>query len=166
MPFASWLVLLLCCLASLLSRWFLRWNHRRCVRQLVGKDSGPPGVFPMSNHRDTASFRSSINPQPARPKLAETAIRTSATRAQARIDILLIGPPSALAWGSSWGGTGAVSARLMAALPTRLTLAACELKHHTNASSSLQTPPSRPLASARGRASPRRGMGDDFEDRL
>ena len=52
------------------------------------------GVFPMSNHRETASFRSSIDPQPARPKLADTAIRTSATRAQARIDILLIGPSS------------------------------------------------------------------------
>jgi hypothetical protein len=50
----------------------------------------PPGVFPMSNHRKTASFRSSIDPQPARPKLADMAIRTSATRAQARIETLVI----------------------------------------------------------------------------
>src|SRR5436190_23907348 len=45
---------------------------------------GRPGD-PTSNHRDTVSLKSSIAPHAARPKLADTIIRTSATRAQARI---------------------------------------------------------------------------------
>jgi hypothetical protein len=47
---------------------------------------GRPEDFPASNHRDMASLRSSIALHAARPKLADTAIRTSATRAHARID--------------------------------------------------------------------------------
>jgi hypothetical protein len=34
------------------------------VRQVVGKHSPSAGVFPMSNHRETASFTSLIDPQP------------------------------------------------------------------------------------------------------
>src|SRR6516164_8750809 len=45
---------------------------------------GRPGD-PASNHRDMVSLRSSIAPHAARPRLADTIIRTSATRAQARI---------------------------------------------------------------------------------
>src|SRR5215831_6743778 len=45
----------------------------------------PPGDFPTSNHRETAAFRSSIALHAARPMLVETATKTSATRAQARI---------------------------------------------------------------------------------
>src|SRR5580704_9271243 len=41
---------------------------------------------PTSNHRDAASLRSSIAPHAARPKPADTIIRTNATRAQARIN--------------------------------------------------------------------------------
>jgi hypothetical protein len=47
---------------------------------------GRPGDFPTSNHWDMASLRSSIAPQAARLKLADTAIAASATRAHARID--------------------------------------------------------------------------------
>jgi hypothetical protein len=50
------------------------------------KPPGRPRDFPTSNHREGASLRSSIAPHAARPKLADTAIRTSATRAHARID--------------------------------------------------------------------------------
>src|SRR5215510_14661660 len=50
----------------------------------------PPGDVPASNHRETAAFRSSITLHAVRPMLAETATKTSATRAQARIDTLLI----------------------------------------------------------------------------
>jgi hypothetical protein len=61
------------------------------IRAASCKSAGPrpPRKFPLSNHRDMASFRSSIAPHPARPKLADTAIETSATRVQARIDTLM-----------------------------------------------------------------------------
>ena len=50
----------------------------------------PLGDFPTSNHRETAALRSSIALHAARPMLAETATKTSATRAQARIDTPVI----------------------------------------------------------------------------
>jgi hypothetical protein len=58
-----------------------------------GKTKGPRpagGSFPNSTQRKKASFRSSIAAHPARPKLADRAIRTSAIRARARIDTLVI----------------------------------------------------------------------------
>ena len=52
-----------------------------------GRESALPGRpgDPTSNHRDTVSLRSSIAPHAARLRLADTVIKTSATRAQARI---------------------------------------------------------------------------------
>jgi len=55
-------------------------------------NSRPLASFSDSTHRKKASLNSSIAAHPARPKLADTAIRTSATRARARIDILVTGP--------------------------------------------------------------------------
>jgi hypothetical protein len=51
---------------------------------------GLPDVEPSKE----GPFRSPIASHAARPKLADTPIRTSATRAQARIDILAIAPSS------------------------------------------------------------------------
>jgi hypothetical protein len=48
------------------------------------------GSFPDSTQRKKASFSSSIAAHPARPKLADAATRTSATRARARVDVLVI----------------------------------------------------------------------------
>ena len=48
------------------------------------------GSFSDSTQRKKASFNSSIAAHPARPKLAHKAIRTSATRAQARVDVLVL----------------------------------------------------------------------------
>src|SRR6516162_813808 len=61
---------------------------------------GRPGD-PTSNNRDTVSLRSSIARHAARPRLADTIIRTSATRAQARIGTqrlpgLVVGGPHRL----------------------------------------------------------------------
>jgi hypothetical protein len=53
--------------------------------------SRPSGKVADSNHWEIADFRSSIAAHPARPKLADMSIRTSATRAQARIDNLAVG---------------------------------------------------------------------------
>src|SRR5215468_5555925 len=59
---------------------------------LVGVACGGASTLPVrpgdptSNHRDAVSLRSSIAPHAARPKLADTVIRTSATRAQAPTD--------------------------------------------------------------------------------
>jgi hypothetical protein len=50
----------------------------------------PPGSFSDSTHRKKASFSSSIAAHPARPKLADMAIETSATRAQVHIDTVVI----------------------------------------------------------------------------
>ena len=51
----------------------------------------PTGNFADSNHWAIANFRSSIAAHPAGPKVAkDTAIKTSAPRAQARIDTLAI----------------------------------------------------------------------------
>ena len=51
---------------------------------------GPLGSFSDSTHRKKASLNSSIAAHPARPKLADKAIRTSATGARARVDTLVI----------------------------------------------------------------------------
>lgn len=50
----------------------------------------PLGSFSDSTQRKKASLSSSIAAHPARPKPADTAIRMSAARAQARIDTLVI----------------------------------------------------------------------------
>jgi hypothetical protein len=50
----------------------------------------PLGSFSDSTHRRMVSLSSSIAAHPARPKVADRAIKTSATRAQARINILAI----------------------------------------------------------------------------
>jgi hypothetical protein len=55
-----------------------------------GKSPPPLGSFSGSTHRKKASLNSSIAAHPARPKLADKAIRTSATRARARVDTLVI----------------------------------------------------------------------------
>ena len=47
--------------------------------------------FAVSNQREMLAFRSSIAAHPPRPKLAERAIETSATRARARIDLAIVG---------------------------------------------------------------------------
>src|SRR5262249_54556089 len=60
-----------------------------CGKSSVNTPPRPPGDFPTSNHRETAAFRSSIALHAARPMLAGAATKTSATRAQARIDALL-----------------------------------------------------------------------------
>ena len=56
---------------------------------------GPLGSFSDSTQRKNASFNSSIAAQPARPKLADRAFRTSAIRARARIQAALAAPRSA-----------------------------------------------------------------------
>jgi hypothetical protein len=48
------------------------------------------GSFSDSTHRKKVSFSSSIAAHPERLKLADTAIEASATRAQARIETLVI----------------------------------------------------------------------------
>ena len=53
---------------------------------LPGNTSPSPVKFTVSNHREMVIFRSSIAAHPARPKLADTVIETSATRAQPPID--------------------------------------------------------------------------------
>ena len=50
----------------------------------------PLGRFWDSTHRKKVSFSSSIAAHPERLKLADTAIEASATRAQARIETLVI----------------------------------------------------------------------------
>ena len=50
----------------------------------------PLGSLSDSTHRKKVSFSSSIAAHPARPKFADTAIATSATRARARADPLVI----------------------------------------------------------------------------
>jgi hypothetical protein len=50
----------------------------------------PLGSLSDSTHRKKVSFSSSIAAHPARPKLVDTATRTSATRARARVDVLVI----------------------------------------------------------------------------
>jgi hypothetical protein len=50
----------------------------------------PLGSFWDSTHRKKVSFSSSIAAHPERLKLADTAIEASATRAQARIETLVI----------------------------------------------------------------------------
>ena len=50
----------------------------------------PLGSFWDSAHLKKVSFRSSIAAHPERLKLADTAIEASATRAQARIETLVI----------------------------------------------------------------------------
>jgi hypothetical protein len=57
---------------------------------LPGNTPPSPGKFAVSNHLEMLALRSSIAAHPARPKLADTAIETSATRAHARIDTLAI----------------------------------------------------------------------------
>jgi hypothetical protein len=57
---------------------------------LPGNTSPSPVKFTLSNHREIVIFRSSIAAHPARPKLADTVIEMSATRAQAPIDTLAI----------------------------------------------------------------------------
>ena len=50
----------------------------------------PLGSFSDSTHRKKVSFSSSIAAHPERLKLADTAIEASATRAQARIETLVV----------------------------------------------------------------------------
>jgi hypothetical protein len=50
----------------------------------------PLGSFSDSTHRKKVSFSSSIAAHPARPTLTDTAIKTSATRARARVETLVI----------------------------------------------------------------------------
>jgi hypothetical protein len=50
----------------------------------------PLGSLSDSTHRKKVSLSSSIAAHPARPKLVDTATRTSATRAWARVDVLVI----------------------------------------------------------------------------
>jgi hypothetical protein len=50
----------------------------------------PLGNFSNSTQRKNASLSSSIAAHPARPKLADTVNNTSATRAQACVDVLMI----------------------------------------------------------------------------
>jgi hypothetical protein len=57
---------------------------------LPGDTSPSPGKFTVSNHREILAFRSSIAAHPARPKLVDKVIETSATRAKAPIDTLAI----------------------------------------------------------------------------
>ena len=77
----------------------------------VGKSSGntprPSGSFSDSTHRRMVSFSSSIAAHPARPKLAETVIETSATRVRARIDLAIVRVAGSLVgvWGGREGGT-------------------------------------------------------------
>src|SRR5262249_13279076 len=54
----------------------------------------PLGSFSDSTHRKKVSFSSSIAAPPDWLKLADTAIEASATRAQARIELLVIWPSS------------------------------------------------------------------------
>ena len=63
-----------------------------CQTRVGGWSIGAGGLggFSDSTQRKNASFNSSIAAQPARPKLADRAIRTSAIRARARIDTLVI----------------------------------------------------------------------------
>ncbi len=53
-------------------------------------DPRPLGSFSDSTQRKKASFSSSIAAHPARPKLADRAMKTSAARARARTDTLAI----------------------------------------------------------------------------
>jgi hypothetical protein len=67
-----------------------RWSRRSVVSSQWSPTvaARPPGVFSISDHRETASFRSLIGPQPVRPNpAANIAIQRSATRAQTRMDI-------------------------------------------------------------------------------
>jgi hypothetical protein len=49
------------------------------------------GTFAVSNQRERLALRSSIAAHPPIPKLAERAIKTSATRARGRIDLAIVG---------------------------------------------------------------------------
>jgi hypothetical protein len=71
------------------------------VGVVSGKSSGPLGSFSDSIQCKKVCLNSSIAAHPARPKVAHRAIRTSATRAQARI-----GGPSALQGRTMSGGFG------------------------------------------------------------
>jgi hypothetical protein len=55
-----------------------------------GKSLPPLGSFSDSTQRKNASLSSSIAAHPGRPKLADTVNKTSATRAQACVDVLVI----------------------------------------------------------------------------
>src|SRR5690349_13728858 len=56
-----------------------------------GNPAPSSGTFAVSNQRERLAFRSSIAAHPPRPKLAERAIETSATRERARIDLAIVG---------------------------------------------------------------------------
>ena len=56
-----------------------------------GNPTPSSGKFAVSNQREMLAFRSSMAAHPPRPKLAERAIETSATRARARIDLAIVG---------------------------------------------------------------------------
>src|SRR5262249_36902678 len=78
----------------------------------------PLGSFWDSTHRKKVSFSSSIAAHPERLKLADTAIEASATRAQGRIEALVIGPPSVGgARGCHGYGFRAVNSPLAALVP-------------------------------------------------
>jgi hypothetical protein len=56
-----------------------------------GNPTPSSGRFAVSNQREKLAFRSSIAAHPPIPTLAERAIKTSATRARARIDLAIVG---------------------------------------------------------------------------
>ena len=87
-------------------------NFQRRDRRRLGQITEKYFAFAVnladSNHWEIANFSSSIAAHPASPKLAHTAISTSATRPQARIDSLSIrGVAGSLVvlWGGREGGT-------------------------------------------------------------